>query len=97
MSHFAAPVTYSSAGFVARNNDALHHDLANVPGASDFELVRRLFPAPPASPDAAAETGPCPCCACVVICPPPPCVAVPRHWPSPCSVDTYRCGGRGGV
>jgi myosin heavy subunit len=56
VNHFAASVPYSATGFVARNNDALHHDLASVPGASDFDLLKDLFegPAPTAHPTLAS-------------------------------------------
>jgi myosin heavy subunit len=41
--HFAADVVYKAENFVARNNDALHHDLAQLPKASGSALLLALF------------------------------------------------------
>ena len=41
--HFAADVTYTADNFVSRNNDALHHDLYQVPKASTSKVMLALF------------------------------------------------------
>lgn len=41
--HYAADVTYEAENFVARNNDALHHDLEELPRSSSFEPLVALF------------------------------------------------------
>ena len=43
MCHYAADVAYNSENFVSRNNDSVHHDLAQLPPASTDPLMLEMF------------------------------------------------------
>ena len=45
--HFAGAVCYQTAGFLSRNNDALHENLEQLLQESSDPFIRNLFPPPP--------------------------------------------------
>ena len=51
--HYAGAVRYDSAGFLAKNRDALHADVAACARASSLAFVAALFPAAAAAAEAA--------------------------------------------